>query len=461
MSSALPWIITGIVSLLFALHYFGVRWAKRTYPSASHELKDIEMLIERNRAFATTASLNATILQTLDFDLLTQHIANSIPTFLGYQTAVLAIIDEERQILKRVAVSDTQSAHAALRSLEIPFSSIDIKLSDKENYCIKAINENKPYTTSDLYDVLRPAVSRENATLVQKAMGTKTTLIYPIYSATEGKALGVFLVSINKLADEITEFEKQTLDNFIDGVRIALVNAHLYTSLHNITEELKAANTHLREMDRRKSEFVSIAAHQLRSPLTAIKGYASMLLEGSYGAVPEKMAEPLRRVFQSSDRLVNIVGDFLDLTHIEHGEVQYEKTAFDMEKLTREVMDELRPRAEEKGLRFSWTVEHGRYAVVADYGKIRQVVSNLVDNAIKYTREGSIDVRLSLASDRSAIHLCVRDTGIGISRETLGTLFQKFSRGGMDGKAFRQYTEGTGLGLYVAKQIVDAHRGRI
>ncbi|MCI0542551.1 GAF domain-containing sensor histidine kinase [bacterium] len=427
----------------------------------SQEIKDIETLIERNKAFAATASLNSTILQTLDFNLLTKHIANSIPEFLGYQTAVLAIVDETHQTLKRVAVSDTASAHAALQALEIPFGDIDIKLSDKENYCIKSIDENNPHTTSDLYDVLRPTVSRENASVVQKAMGTKTTLIYPIFAITEKKALGVFLVSVNKSAEDITEFEKQTLSNFVDGIRIALVNANLYTSLNNITEELRAANEHLKEMDRMKSEFVSIASHQLRTPLTAIKGYASMLAEGSFGKLSEKMTEPVGRILQSADNLVAIIEDFLNLSRIEKGTLSYHFAKMDMEKLTYELVAEFKPRAEEKGLALSFTKDGlGGYATMADEGKMRQIISNLLDNSIKYTPKGEIKVHLSHDRETGKILLCVSDTGIGIAPGDMPHLFLRFSRGSKQGGR-KLYTEGTGLGLYVAKEMMTAHRGRI
>jgi signal transduction histidine kinase len=229
--------------------------------------------------------------------------------------------------------------------------------------------------------------------------------------------------------------------------------------IEQIAKDLAEANEHLRELDKEKSEFVSIASHQLRTPLTAIRGYASMLLEGSYGGLPEKAIGVVDRINQSTVRLVMIIEDFLDITKIEQGKMTYQFVTVDMKGLVRGLVEEMEPSARQKNLEFILKMDdEGSFKATADFGKIRQVLSNLLDNAIKYNQMGKIYVNLSKDSVRGRIQVSVHDTGIGISPQTMEKLFQKFSRAEGVKKI---YTEGSGLGLYVAQEMIKAHHGRI
>ncbi len=229
--------------------------------------------------------------------------------------------------------------------------------------------------------------------------------------------------------------------------------------IEKIAKDLAVANEHLRALDKEKSEFVSIASHQLRTPLTAIGGYASMLLEGSYGKLSKKAEEAVNRIAQSSARLAMIIEDFLDITKIEQGRMSYQFVTVEMKGLLRELVEEMIPRAKEKKLELVLdSGDRGSYNATADFGKLRQVVSNLIDNAIKYSETGRIDIILSRDAEKGKIYVSVHDTGIGLSKETIGKLFQKFSRAEGVKKI---YTEGSGLGLYVAQEMMKAHHGRI
>ncbi len=221
-------------------------------------------------------------------------------------------------------------------------------------------------------------------------------------------------------------------------------------------DQLLVANEKLQELDKQKTEFVSIASHQLRSPLTAIKGYSSMILEGSFGEINGKTKDAVDKIFQSSQRLVNIIEDFLNVTRIELGTMKYEMSEINVKDMTKKIIEELRPNIEDKGLGVSFKADKGNHTVYADAGKISQVIGNIIDNAIKYTPEGSIDI--TLTGQNGTILLAVKDSGVGIPKETLPKLFEKFIRADDAGKT---NISGTGLGLYVAKQIVEAHRGRI
>lgn len=226
-----------------------------------------------------------------------------------------------------------------------------------------------------------------------------------------------------------------------------------------LATELTLANDKLRELDKQKTEFLSIASHQLRAPLTAIKGYSSLLLEKSFGEISEKVRGAVDVIFQSSQKLVTVIEDFLNITRIELGKMKYEMAQVDLKQLVETAVKELHNQIAAKGLELKVNIPTGLdFKINADAGKIAQVIGNLIDNATKYTKQGSITISLSKPLGTSKVRLEVVDTGIGMTPGAHAQLFQKFTRATDAGKV---NIIGTGLGLYVAKQIVEAHHGRI
>ncbi|MFA5023199.1 MAG: ATP-binding protein, partial [Candidatus Paceibacterota bacterium] len=230
----------------------------------------------------------------------------------------------------------------------------------------------------------------------------------------------------------------------------------LAVDLSKANDKLKVANEKLKELDRQKTEFVSIASHQLRSPLTAIKGYTSMLLEGSFGPIEEKAREAIDRVYESSLKLVTVIEDFLNITRIELGKMKYEISVFDLGALAQTVVKDQEPNVKKRGLTIEFQDGTGNHQISADSGKVTQVISNIIDNSIKYTPAGGVKIKVeNLPAGKSKVkenvRITVSDTGVGIPKETLGKLFDKFVRADDAGKT---NISGTGLGLYVAKQIV-------
>ena len=230
--------------------------------------------------------------------------------------------------------------------------------------------------------------------------------------------------------------------------------------IEKLATDLETANVRLTELDRQKSEFVSFATHQLRAPLTAMKGYASMILEGDMGTLSDEAKLGVSRIFDSAKTLTSIVDDYLNITRIELGSMKYVFDVIDFKTLIDDIIAELKPNIEKSGLNFTFTAENGDvdYRITADRDKFKQVIANLIDNSMKYTPKGS--VALSLRFDR-ALHkviFTIKDTGIGIDPEVLPHLFLKWSRAG---NANKTNIKGTGLGLFVAKEIITAHHGTI
>lgn len=230
----------------------------------------------------------------------------------------------------------------------------------------------------------------------------------------------------------------------------------LTLKLEQSNSDLENANKKLKGLDKLKTEFVSLASHQLRSPLTAIKGYTSMLLGGDYGELNKEAKEATERIMESSNNLILVVEDLLNVSKIESGGMKYEMTQFDLNELIKVTTKDLSITAEKKGLKLIYRIpEDNKYFVNGDKEKLRQVIINLLDNSMKYTLKGQIE--LSLSHKNHKILLSIRDTGVGISKEVINTLFEKFSRG----EGAKLNSTGSGLGLYLVKEIMEAHKGRV
>ncbi len=292
-----------------------------------------------------------------------------------------------------------------------------------------------------------------------------TQVVSPVQQLTKGvREIGkgnldykIKIKSKNEIGELASSFNQMTSDLKKSHQELYEYSQGLEVLVDKRTKELTVANTKLKELDKLKSEFLSFASHQLRSPLTAIKGYASLILEGTYGKTTEKIHEPVDRIFQSSNALTAMVEDFLNISKIEQGGMKYDFQMTDFKKLIETVVVEQEPNIKSKKLAISFSAqENVNYNIKLDSGKIKQVIMNLVDNSIKYTPKGTITLLLKQI-DRK-IQLEIKDTGIGFNKETLPKLFAKFSR---EKNANKVNIQGSGLGLYLAKEIMEAHHGHI
>lgn len=232
-----------------------------------------------------------------------------------------------------------------------------------------------------------------------------------------------------------------------------------------LRKELEKAYKELKKLDEAKTEFLSIASHQLRSPLTVIKGYISMALSGNYGKVEGKTKGFLKNVYISSERLIDLVNNLLNVTRIQMGKMKFEFQDIQIEDIIKDTVKDFLPQAKGKGLSLKFekpilpqSQDKKLPKIKADSQKIRQVILNLVDNAIKYTEKGEIKVSAKLKVKSKKIQIVIEDTGIGLKKEEINDIFKIFDRGA---EAPQVNTGGSGVGLYVAKEMVKVHKGRI
>ncbi|OGZ02600.1 MAG: hypothetical protein A2946_01535 [Candidatus Liptonbacteria bacterium RIFCSPLOWO2_01_FULL_53_13] len=225
--------------------------------------------------------------------------------------------------------------------------------------------------------------------------------------------------------------------------------------LERLAGDLKQANAKLEDLSRLKTQLLSLASHQIKSPLAAIKGFTEILIEGIYGQVNDKVKETLVKMKKSADGLVMLIDTLLNVRKVEEGRMDYQFARIDFRKLVEDTVEELRPLAGEKKLELTFTAPPEAAWVNADAQKLKQVVQNLIDNAIKYTPLGF--VKVEVAPKESTYVLSVTDSGLGIPEELITHLFEEFIRD----ERVKKDILGTGLGLFIARKIVDAHSGKI
>ncbi len=226
-----------------------------------------------------------------------------------------------------------------------------------------------------------------------------------------------------------------------------------------LASNLESTNERLRVVDKQKSEFVSIASHQLRSPLTAIRGYTAMILDGSFGTAPEKMTEVLGRIHESAKLMAFSIEDFLNVSRIESGNMKYNNDDFNLCEQASHIVDDLRPEATRSGLLLLFKSNIASKGIVkADMSKTQQILHNLINNSLKYTQKGTITVYVHENHVARKLYVEIIDTGIGMDSETVNVLFQKFSRAK---NANSVNINGTGLGLFVAREMARAMGGEI
>jgi PAS domain S-box-containing protein len=215
-----------------------------------------------------------------------------------------------------------------------------------------------------------------------------------------------------------------------------------------------------RELDRMKTEFISIASHQLRTPMSAVKGALALLLEEVLGPLAPDQKEYIRRAYEANERLISLANDLLNIGRIEQGRLQLSREPIEIGKLVEGVVSDYQPRAARYHIRLTAELPQQALTVYGDAVRLREVFGNLIDNAIKYTPEnGQVEVRAGTDdAEPAGVVVEVSDNGVGIPEDKLPSLFQKFSRV-QNPLSNREF--GSGLGLYFAHSIVELHQGRI
>ncbi|MEK7452432.1 MAG: HAMP domain-containing sensor histidine kinase, partial [Patescibacteria group bacterium] len=281
----------------------------------------------------------------------------------------------------------------------------------------------------------------------------ESALIFPL--SVNGISLGVLAVGMDRPVKTLSKYERETFQSLLGLVTIALQKAETYERLQRTTKQLRIANHHLRELDAMKTEFLSIASHQLRTPLAVLKGYISMLNGNILGQLSEKQKETLTRMDSGTEQLIMLVNHLLDVSRIESDRLQVRLESMDLRAVIGGLVKFLEAKAKEKDIVLIYVPPAMPMISNVDGEKIKEVFMNLLDNAIKYTDKGKVTVIIRIEHGHVAVS--VKDTGHGLTEEDQSKLFQKF----VTGSASKKVRTTTGLGLYVVKKLVEAMQGTV
>lgn len=315
----------------------------------------------------------------------------------------------------------------------------------------------------DMINRYDSALDKSKVRLLEKE---RIALIMPLVTSEE--SFGVLIVGEKKNGDTYSNPELASLKIAADEIALAIENSLRYEQIQEFNETLKAEieqathklklnNEKLKALDVAKDEFISMASHQLRTPLTSVKGYISMVADGDAGEINPQQKQLLDQAFVSSQRMVYLIADLLNVSRLRTGKFIIERNPTYLPDLIEGEISQLVRTAEVRGLKLKFD-KPKRFPVLSlDETKIRQVVMNFTDNAIYYTPRGGT-ITIKLKASKESVFFSVDDTGIGVPKHDVPHLFSKFYRAG---NARNARPDGTGLGLFMAKKVVTAQGGAI
>lgn len=403
-------------------------------------------LFNANRQLTLLQELYQIIVSTLTVPDLSQKFINTITNDLDFFAGAVFYHNQKTETLTLTAVSNAKPNQLTDALGKIPTKTIP--LVNSENPIVKAYQGQQMQTSYVLKDVLIPLLPSEDSDLVQSATSLKSIVVLPISFGTQ--TLGSYVVFLRREASELTEFENDILRRSATVFGVAIDRLMIYLSLQE-------ANAKLIELDQRKNEFLSMASHELRAPMTAIKGYLSMIIEGDAGEIPEKARGFLTDASAVTERLIRLVNNMLNVSRIEENRMVFQVETVHLTEVARTVSAEFKGEAVRKNLQFESVVPaEMNDMVTVDGDRIHEVVANLVSNAIKYTEKGTVTLELSQPNPQT-VRCDIRDSGMGITLDEQVKLFKKFARA----ESAVGKTVGTGLGLYISKLLVEKFGGRI
>ncbi len=411
-------------------------------------------LAELNRILTVLSELDAAVIG-MDNDLahVTNEIANQV--LIGGDFLLSGIVLRAKsetlrgtwgQIVRRTSWDGTKHPEA----IELTYGEV----GDVYEHISKA-----DFTPTDQQDDFLPyGIQLNELPLVLRTAG-KRALVSTMFVLPLGRhnATSYLLYALPGEDPQPSHYQMQLLRRLQRVASTFIDSAVLSSELKSTTAKLTMSNQKLRALDEAKDEFISMASHQLRTPLTSVKGYLSMLEEGDAGKLNTTQKQFVSQAFVSSQRMVYLIADLLNVSRLKTGKFIIEASPIYLPDLIESEIAQLYETVKSRGLKMVYDKPKEFPKLNLDETKIRQVVMNFADNAIYYTPSGG-EIKLSLTETAKTIEFTVTDNGIGVPKAAQHHLFTKFYRAG---NARKSRPDGTGLGLFMAKKVVVAQGGAI
>ncbi len=428
---------------------------KANAASNSAELQELNQEIYKhslelavvNKTLSLLRKLYQVSLLTLDPAAISEQISETVRVDLNLETVGIFLIDEEKDTLQPFKFSQSERFSLVLKKQKVDLEKLPILDFSKQKTTKKVVVDKEPVVTNALEDVWGKLIDSKALTIISTDSHIKTILLYPL--ETQDQVIGMLLLGLNRVYETLSDFEKDAIKSLINVVAVALDKALLY-------EKLKVANEQLKALDKARAEFISIASHQLRTPPATIKWYLGAILSGDFGVLSDDLKAAISRTNVTNEAQIATIDDLLNASRIERGKLEFFFEEYPLEPVVATLVEQMVPLAALKKLELQYVKPSTVFPnILMDKEKIRQVINNMIDNAIKYSKTGVVKVGLKQVDDNLVVS--VTDNGKGISTDELKTLFQKYSRG----HDSVTHATGLGLGMYVAKVIVEQHNGKI
>jgi len=413
-------------------------------------------LAETNKTLLLLRAIDEIVLSAvMDIEVAMTKVASTLAEDSGFPFAAIYLRDNRRHVLNPKAVEIRIGDPLVQQQMQEYLRRQPIGMRHATNPVARSVEQLMIVTTARLFEVVQPHLPIEEAEEAQERLSLNCFFICPLLARNE--VVGALVMGSPQAPDQLGFYQKSLLERLTVAVGIAIDNTVLYTKSQESAAHLRAANRNLKELDLAKDEFISMASHQLRTPLTSIKGYISMLLEGEAGKTTATQQEFLEYAYGESQRMVGLIADLLNVSRMSAGKFLIEKAPTDLDAIVRDEVQQLLQHASARNLKLEYHPPVKPLPQLAlDESKTRQVIMNFIDNALYYTKQGSVTV--SLERRGQAAEVRVTDTGIGVPKEARDHLFTKFFRAG---NAQVMRPDGTGLGLFMAKRVVEDQGGTI
>ncbi|HZL08094.1 MAG TPA: HAMP domain-containing sensor histidine kinase [Candidatus Dormibacteraeota bacterium] len=281
--------------------------------------------------------------------------------------------------------------------------------------------------------------------------------LYVVKLLARRQIVGLLVVGYLTPTQQLSQSDTALLDRLSESVGVALDNKLLFEENQHVLRQIKESNAKLLALDEAKDDFISMASHQLRTPLTSVKGYISMIKEGDAGKITPMQSQMLNQAFFSSQRMVYLIADLLNVSRLRTGKFVIDTAKVDLAQMICEEVDQLKEIAKVHSQELIYKQPKNFPDLMLDDVKTRQVIMNFLDNALHYTPKGGT-ITVHLLNNPTTVEFRVEDNGIGVPASERAHLFTKFYRAANARKA---RPDGTGLGLFMAKKVIIAQGGSL
>ncbi len=423
-------------------------------------LQQEQTLVALKQSNAQLQSLTHTgllLCSNFDRENLVDQVLHIAVQDLHYDRALISFFDQSSGMVSGIRL------HGVTDEIERFAQSISFSVTDPTSLEGRVLLRQQPLLLTDIreeWHSLHP-LNRQLVNLTQ----ARSLIIVPLVmddrvfgSLTVDRTAGPDLTQDDvDLIRTLGNHMAMAIDNALAYERIESMNANLESQVQERTLALERVNAKLTEQDQLKSSFVSIASHELRTPMTSIQGYVQNMLEGLTGALTNKQREYLLRISHNSERLTRLINELLDLSNIETGRVPLHRSSLRLSDLIQEALHELQTMADTKHISLSSHVPYASVFVQGDRDKIHQVLINLIHNAIRFTPSGGTVLIDTFAPQKDFVAISVSDTGSGIPSHERSKIFIPFFRGSGQGRD----QKGAGLGLAISKTLIELHGGTV